>query len=125
MSSESCAGRWQEGWTLIEVGLALCFVSGLAMTAGASAVTLLRLAAEAHAEAVGLAVAASRLEELLAADPERRAPGTDVVALGGTEVTRIWRPVSDDPAAGLWRIEVTARWERPSIAALTLVGVGP
>ncbi len=125
MSNEGHVGRWQDGWTLVEVGLALCFVSGLAMTVGASAATLLRLAAEAHAEAIGLAAAASRLEELLATDPERRAPGTDVVTLGGTEVTRIWRPVADDPAAGLWRIEVTARWERPSITGLTLVGVGP
>ncbi len=115
----------QRGFALIEVVLALLFVAGLGMAASAAALALIKLVTEARAEAAGVTAAASRLEELLAASPAARLAGHDVVVVDTTEVTRIWHIVRDDPAAGLSRIEVTARWDRPSITGLVLVGVAP
>jgi hypothetical protein len=43
----------------------------------------------------------------------------------GIDVARVWRVRGDDPAPGLTRVEVTARWSAPELTLLTLVAVAP
>jgi type II secretory pathway pseudopilin PulG len=113
------------GFTLLEVVAAVCLVAAAGVVASGAARTMLQLGAAAHSEAVGLGAAAEKLEELIAAPQGGRAPGNDVLTVDGVDVTRIWRVRPGEPAAGLSRLEVTARWSHPSLTLLTLVTVAP
>ena len=119
--------RWrsEDGFTLIEVLAAAGLLMSAGIVATLAAVAMLRLERAAHAEAVGLAVATEKLEELIAATPPARAGGNDETALDGVPVTRIWRVIAAAPAPGLTRLEVTARWDRPRTTLLTLVAAVP
>ena len=66
-----------------------------------------------------------QIEELTASLPAARRAGNDVTELDGVDVTRVWRVHSDDPAYGLTRLEVTARWDLPALTLLTLVTTVP
>jgi prepilin-type N-terminal cleavage/methylation domain-containing protein len=113
--------REHSGFTLIEVLVALCLVASAGVLASFAATALLGLSSAAHSEAAGLAAASEKLEELIATPAAARIAGNDETAMAGVAVTRIWRIRADDPAPGLVRMEVTARWEHPTLTLLTLV----
>lgn len=115
----------QSGFTLIEVLAAAGLLLSAGIVATFAAVAMLRLELAAHAEAVGLAVAGEKLEELMSRSPDARAGGNDETDLDGVHVTRVWRVIGASPAAGLDRLEVTARWDRPQITLLTMVAAVP
>ena len=117
--------RRRGGFSLVEVLAALGLVGSAGVLASFAATALLSLSAAAHAEAAGLAAAAEKLEELIALPPAARASGNDQTSMAGVGVTRIWRVRSDDPVPGLDRMEVTARWDHPSLTLLTLVAAAP
>jgi len=117
--------RGQGGFTLIESLVALGLVASAGVVASVAAVAMLQLEHAAHAEAVGLALAGEKLEELVAALPPARRSGNDESQLDGIDVARVWRVVNDDPTRGLTRLEVTARWEAPALTLLTLVTAVP
>jgi prepilin-type N-terminal cleavage/methylation domain-containing protein len=113
------------GFTLVEVLAALGLVASAGVIASFGATALLRLSAAAHSEAAGLAAASEKLEELLATPAASRAAGNDETAMANVHLTRIWRVRADDPAPGLDRLEVTVRWDHPSLTLLTLVVAAP
>lgn len=117
--------RSQDGFTLIEVLAAAGLLVSAGIVATLAAVAMLRLERAAHAEAVGLAVAGEKLEELIARRPPARAGGNDETDLDGVHVTRVWRVIDAAPARGLTRLEVTARWDRPQTTLLTMVAAVP
>jgi type II secretory pathway pseudopilin PulG len=124
----SAAARWRgdsRGFTLVEVLAALGLLVSAGIVATLGAVAMLRLERAAHAEAVGLALASERLEELLAQAPAARLGGNDETELDGITVVRVWRVVADEPAPGLTRLEVSARWDHPRTTSLTLVAAAP
>ena len=105
--------------------MALGLLSSAGIVASVAAVAMLQLERAAHAEAVGLAVAGEKVEELLAMAPSARRSGDDRTTLDGIDVARVWRVREGDPAYGLTRLEVTARWEAPRLTMLTLVTAAP
>jgi hypothetical protein len=111
--------------TLVEVLVALGLLASAGIVATMGAASLLQLERAAHAEAVGLALAAEKLEELLASNPAARRGGDDETALDGVDVARVWRVRDDDPTLGVMRLEVTARWSAPGLTMLTLVASAP
>lgn len=115
----------QDGFTLIEVLAAAGLLVSAGIVATLAAVAMLRLERAAHAEAVGLAVAGEKLEELIARRPAARAGGNDETDLDGVHVTRVWRVIDAAPARGLTRLEVTARWDSPRTTLLTMVAAVP
>jgi len=115
----------QAGCTLIEALVAIGLVASAGVVATTAAVAMLQLERAAHAEAVGLALATDKLEELVAAQPAVRRSGNDDTALDGVDVWRVWRVLDDEPAPGLTRLEVTARWQRPQLTLLTVVTAVP
>lgn len=115
----------QRGFTLIESLVALGLVASAGVVASVAAVAMIELERAAHAEAVGLAVASEKIEQLAAATPAARRAGNDATELDGVAVTRVWRVRNDDPAYGLTRLEVTARWDAPALTLLTLVMTVP
>ena len=117
--------RSQSGFTLIEVLAAAGLLASAGIVATLAAVAMLRLERAAHAEAVGLAVAGEKLEELMSRRPDARAGGNDETELDSVHVTRVWRAIDAAPASGLERLEVTARWDRPRTTLLTLVAAVP
>lgn len=119
------ARHGQEGFTLIEVVAAAGLLASAGIVATLAASAMLRLERAAHAEAVGLAVAVEKLEELIARTPSARAGGNDETDLDGVRVARIWRVLERTPALDLTRLEVTVRWERPATTLLTLVTAVP
>jgi hypothetical protein len=119
------AANGSRGFTLVEALVALSLVASAGLVASVAGAAMLALERAAHGEAAGLAVAGEKMEELVALPPAERRNGTDDVVLDGVAVTRVWRVVAGDPAYGVTRLEVTARWERPDLTLLTLVGVVP
>lgn len=117
--------RSESGFTLIEVLAAAGLLASAGIVATLAAVAMLRLERAAHAEAVGLAVAGEKLEELMSRRPDARAGGNDETDLDGVHVTRVWRVIDSAPAPGLERLEVTARWDRPRTTLLTIVAAVP
>jgi Tfp pilus assembly protein PilV len=117
--------RSQAGFTLIEVLAAAGLLISAGIVATLAAIAMLRLEQAAHAEAVGLAVAGEKLEELMARRPDARAGGTDATDLDGVHVVRVWRVIDAAPAPGLTRLEVSARWDRPRTTLLTVVAAVP
>lgn len=117
--------RDRRGFTLVEVLVTLALLASAGVVATLGAIAMLRLERAAHAEAVGLALATERLEEMLAESPAARKGGNDETELDGVTVVRVWRVIADEPAPGLTRLEVSARWDHPSTTALTLVAVAP
>lgn len=115
----------QGGFTLVETLVALCLVASAGTIASGAAVSMLELARAARGEAAGLAAASDRVEALVATPAAERASGNDEVVVDGLQVVRTWRVAPDDPAPGLWRLEVTARWSAPRTTLLTLVAVAP
>ena len=115
--------RRARGLTLVEVLVALCLVGAVGVVASGAAESMILLARAARSEAAGLAAASGKLEELLATASDSRSAGNDEAVVDGLSVTRIWRVRRDDPCPGLTRLEVTARWSRPSITLLTLAAV--
>ncbi len=115
----------ERGFTLVEALVAMSLVASVGLVASVAGAALLELERAAHGEAVGLALASEKLEELIALPPAERRSGTDDVTLDGVAVTRVWRVVSDEPVHGVTRLEVTSRWEEPSLTMLTLVGAAP
>lgn len=113
------------GLTLVEVLVALCLVGAVGVVASGAAESMTLLARAARSEAAGLAAASAKLEELIASPSDSRASGNDATVVDGLSVTRIWRVRRDDPASGLTRLEVTARWSKPSLTLLTLAAVAP
>lgn len=111
------------GFSLAEVLVALSLVASVGVIATGAGRSLARLARAARSEAAGLAAARARIEELLAAPPAQREGGNDEMVVDGLRIARVWRVRPDAPAPGLSWIEVTARWEHPSITLLTLVAV--
>lgn len=111
--------------TLVEVLVALGLLASAGIVASMAAASLLQLERAAHAEAVGLALAAEKLEELLASTPASRRAGNDETSLDGVDVARVWRVRDDEPTAGVMRLEVTARWTAPGLTMLTLVASAP
>lgn len=111
--------------TLVEVLVALGLLASAGIVASVAATAMLQLERAAHAEAVGLAVAGEKLEELIAAAPAARRAGNDETTLDGVGVTRVWRVRDDDPTRGVTRLEVTARWSAPALTMLTLVAAAP
>jgi len=111
--------------TLAEVLVALGLLASAAIVASLAAASMLDLSRAAHAEAVGLALASEKLEELLATAPAARRAGNDETTLDGVGVARVWRVAHDDPARGVTRLEVTARWAAPALTMLTLVASAP
>ncbi|MBU6282603.1 hypothetical protein KGQ64_10215 [bacterium] len=114
-----------DGFALAEALVALCLVASVATVASGAAVSMLELARAARGEAAGLAAASERIEALLASPAGTRSSGTDEVVVDGFPVVRTWRVGADDPAPGLARVEVTARWNAPRTTLLTLVAVAP
>jgi type II secretory pathway pseudopilin PulG len=117
--------RGEEGFTLVEVLVALGLLASAGIIATLAAAAMLRLERAAHAEAVGLATAGEKLEELIARTPAARSGGNDTTDLDGVHVTRVWRVIAGTPAVELTRLEVTARWDQPRTTALTLVAAVP
>ena len=117
--------RGEGGCTLVEALVALGLLASAGIVASVAALAMLQLERAAHAEAVGLAVAGEKIEELVAAAPSARRAGNDETSLDGVVVTRIWRVRDDDPAYGLTRLEVTARWDTPALTLLTLMTAVP
>lgn len=115
----------EAGCTLIEALVALGLLASAGIVASVAALAMLQLERAAHAEAVGLAVASEKIEELVATPPVARRAGNDETSLDGVVVTRIWRVRDDDPAYGLTRLEVTARWDAPALTLLTLMTAAP
>ena len=113
------------GMTLAEVLVALGLLASAGIVASLAAASMLQLERAAHAEAVGLAVAGEKLEELLATAPSARRAGNDETLLDGVDVARVWRVLDDVPARGVMRLEVTARWTAPALTMLTLVAAAP
>jgi type II secretory pathway pseudopilin PulG len=111
--------------TLVEVLVALGLLASAGIVASLAAASMLQLERAAHAEAVGLALAAEKLEELLATTPAARRNGNDETVLDGVGVARVWRVLDDEPARGVMRLEVTARWSAPALTMLTLVVAAP
>src|SRR5262249_48727840 len=83
---------------------ALSFVSSVGVLASGAASAFITLAHAAHAEAVGLAAATEKLEELIATPAAARASGNDETAMGEVAVTRVWRVRAGDPVRDLDRI---------------------
>lgn len=115
----------EAGMTLAEVLVALGLLASAGIVASLAAVSMIELERAAHAEAVGLALASEKLEELLAAAPPARSAGNDETTLDGVGVARVWRIAHGDPAPGVTRLEVTARWAAPALTMLTLVASAP
>lgn len=115
----------QGGFTLIEVLAAAGLLASAGIIATLGAAAMLNLERAAHAEAVGLATATEKLEELIARAPSARLGGNDETDLDGVHVTRVWRVIDREPASELSRLEVTARWDRPRTTLLTLVAAVP
>ncbi len=113
------------GFTLVEVLVALCLIGAAGVVASGAAQVALASSAAAHAEAAGLLAATAKLEELIATEPAARAPGNDEIEVGGVAVARVWRLRGDDPARGISRLEVTARWSHPALTLLTMAAVAP
>lgn len=113
------------GFTLVEVLAALGLVASLGVAALSVAGTLAAMLQIARAEAVGLALAAEKLEDLIATPADQRAEGFDEVESQGLAVRRLWRVRRGDPAPGLTRLEVSSTWENPDVIVLTLVAVAP
>ena len=113
------------GFTLVEVLVALCLVASVGVLASSAALAVLAMTTAAHAEAVGLAAASAKVEELFATEAAVRASGNDELPTSIGAVARVWRVLPDEPAAGLQRLEVTVRWSRPSVTLLSLVAVAP
>lgn len=103
--------------------VALSLVASIGVAATGLGIALASLATAARAEAVGLALASEKLEELIAAAPDRRGDGFDEVERSGVHVVRQWRVATGDPEPDLARLEVTARWERPELTVLVLVAL--
>lgn len=119
--------RWwrRAGFTLLEVLAALGLVGAVGVMATGAGHALAHLGLAARAEAAGLLAAEQKLEELLAARSEDRTGGTDAVDHSGIAVRRVWRVLPNNPAPGLERVEVSARWDVPRLTVLTLVAVAP
>jgi Tfp pilus assembly protein PilV len=115
----------EEGFTLVEVLVAAGLLASAGIIATLAGVAMLRLERTAHAEAVGLALAGEKLEELIARTPPARSGGNDTTDFDGVRVARVWRVVERTPAAELTRLEVTARGDQPRTTALTLVAAVP
>jgi len=124
----ACARRRRlrrAGFTLIEVLAALGLVASVGVVSTAAGHALAVLGRAARAEAAGLAAAEAKVEEILSLRADRRAGGSDAITEAGIDVARVWRVRGDDPAPGLTRVEVTARWSAPELTLLTLVAVAP
>jgi prepilin-type N-terminal cleavage/methylation domain-containing protein len=113
------------GFTLLEVVAALGLVAAVGVVASAAGQALAALSLAARAEASGLAAATEKLEEIMAMPREERSSGNDETTMASLVIARVWRVTQDQPAPELTRIEVTARWARPTLTLLTLVGVAP
>jgi len=113
------------GFSLVEALVALSLVASVATIASGAAVAMLELARAARAEAAGLAAASEKIEALVASPAGLRRAGDDEMEVDGVAVARVWRVAEDDPAPGLQRLEVTARWSAPRTTLLTLVAVAP
>lgn len=105
--------------------MALSLVASIGVAATSAGLTLAAMLRVARAEAVGLALAAEKLEALIAQPPHERAEGFDRIRSQGIEVNRLWRVRRGDPEASLTRLEVSSTWEAPDVTILTLVAVAP
>jgi prepilin-type N-terminal cleavage/methylation domain-containing protein len=113
----------RSGFTLLEVLAALGLLAAMGLLASSAGHAMARLGGIARHEAAGLLAAENKLEELLALRASTLSGGHDRVRIAGVEVHRVWRVRAGSPEIGLWRVEVSARWEDPALRQLTLVGV--
>jgi len=114
-----------DGFSLVETLVALGLVASVATIASGAAVSMLELARAARGEAAGLAAASEAIEALVATPAASRSSGDDRAVVDGFAIVRVWRVAPDEPAPGLARLEVTARWSAPRTTLLTLVAVAP
>lgn len=115
--------RRRAGFTLLEVLAALGLLAAMGLLASGAGHAMARMGEAGRQEAAGLLAAGNKLEELLALRASTLGSGHDRVRIAGVEVHRVWRIREDSPEIGLWRVEVSARWDGPALRQLTLVGV--
>ena len=110
----------QNGFTLIEVLVAMGIFAVAILGVAISATSVIRANQSSYSTTIAINLAQDKLEELKALPASLASGGPITDTINGETFSRSWNVTSDSPITGMKRIDVTVTWTDYGSHTMTL-----
>ena len=110
----------RNGFTLIEILIALGIFTAAILGVAISATSVIKANQSSYSTTIAINLAQDKLEELKALPASLASGGPVTDSINGETFSRSWTVTSDSPITGMKRIDVTVTWTDYSSHSITL-----